>query len=262
MSTREISALSDDFAAGESLASKQYFALTLSSGNAIGVASAGGAGVGVGLSKPASGGEVDVGIVGVYPISYGGTVAALGEITPDSSGEFVASTNDDDFVYGNALEAGVDGDIRSALVHPPFQHVPLRSSDGRGQVHLLRVTFDPSAVSGDRTAAAHSSSETLPDNAVVVRSYYYVATTFTSAADTATISIGYATDDVAGIVAAIAINDGTNPWDAGWHEGIQVYTAATFSEACTAARAIDFTVAVQALTAGKLTLFLEYVIID
>jgi len=48
----------------------------------------------------------------------------------------------------------------------------------------------------------------------------------------------------------------------GNHEGIQDGAAANFSAVCTAERAITFTVAVQALTAGKLILFLEYVIVD
>ena len=134
--------------------------------------------------------------------------------------------------------------------------------DGENDVRILRFTFDPSTDVSLRATATHSMAEVLPDNAVVVRGYYRVTTTFTSAADTATISIGIPTDDVAGFVAAIAINDGSNPWDAGWHEMIQTGTAASFSEAATAQRAINITVAVQALTAGKLIGWLEYVIQD
>src|SRR3990167_11392123 len=86
------------------------------------------------------------------------------------------------------------------------------SQDGRGLIRVLRVTFDPSADASLRTtAAAYSlprSRAGLPSGAIVVRSWYEVITTFTSASDAATISIGYPTDDVAGIVAAIAISDG------------------------------------------------------
>lgn len=129
-------------------------------------------------------------------------------------------------------------------------------------VRHLRVTFDPSANAGERTIAVHSSTETLPDNAVIIRAYYFVHTTFTSAADTATISIGHA-NDVAGLVAAIAINDGSNPWDAGWHESTADGTVANFLTATAVGnRTIDFTVAVQALTAGKLILYIDYVVTD
>ena len=130
--------------------------------------------------------------------------------------------------------------------------------DGPQSHKISRVTYSFS----DGSVGVHSSTETLPDNAVIVRAYYYVVTTFQSAGpDAATISIGIPTDDVAGIVAAIAISDGSNPWDAGWHECIQVGTTATFANTTTATRAIDFTVGVQTLTAGSLFLFLEYVII-
>jgi len=137
------------------------------------------------------------------------------------------------------------------------------NTDGNLVKRVLRVTFDPSTNASERTVAAHSSTVTLPDNAIVTRAWYEVLTTFTSAADTATISIGIDTDDAGGIVVAVAINDGSNPWDAGYHEGIQDGAAANFSTKTTAAdRTIDFTVAVQALTAGKLVLFLEYVVSD
>lgn len=262
MSTREVGALVDSFKAGEALTSKQYFAMTLSSGNAVGVSSAGAVGVGVGLDKPASGAEVGVGMSGIFPISYGGTISALAEITVDSSGEFVASTQDDDYIYGRALEAGVDGDIRSALIHPPYQHVGLLSSDGRGQLHVARATYDISG-GDDGAVGVHSLGVNLPNNAVVVRAYYYVATTFTdSDDDSATIALGITSDDAAGLLAAVAISDGGNPWDAGWHECIQDGTAANFSEPTTAARALIATVADDEIDAGKLILFCEYVIID
>ena len=141
------------------------------------------------------------------------------------------------------------------------------SLDGRTLHRVLRVTFDPSADASLRTTGVAyslpSSRAGLPSGAIVVRSWYEVITTFTSASDAATISIGYATDDVAGIVAAIAISDGSNPWDDGFKEGIQTNTAATFSNKTTAERLIDFTLGgAENLTAGKLVLFLEYVVSD
>jgi hypothetical protein len=99
----------------------------------------------------------------------------------------------------------------------------------------------------------------IPDNSRVLRGFYEVTTTFTSSTDAATIAIGIPTDDAAGIVAATAISAGGNVWDAGIHETIQTGTTANASEKTTAARAPVATVAVEALTAGSLELFLQVV---
>ena len=86
--------------------------------------------------------------------------------------------------------------------------------------------------------------------------------TFTSATDAATISLGIASDDVAGLLAAVAISTGT-PFDAGMQDGIQTAVAATASEKTTAAtRTIDAVVAVESLTAGVLVVILEYVVLE
>lgn len=123
-------------------------------------------------------------------------------------------------------------------------------------VNRYELDFD---VDGGAIGAISLRGADIPDNSRVVRSFYIVGTTFTSATDAATISIGLPTDDAAGIVAATAISGGGNIWDAGAHEGIQTGTAATFSEKTTAARTPTATIAVEALTAGKLDLFLEVV---
>jgi len=102
---------------------------------------------------------------------------------------------------------------------------------------------------------------TIPDNAVIVRAWYDVKTTLQSAGDTATVSLDIPTDDVAGILAAIAINNGT-PWDAGYHECIQDGAVGNFAEICTDDRELSMTVAVQDLTAGKFILYAEYVVSD
>jgi hypothetical protein len=125
----------------------------------------------------------------------------------------------------------------------------------------VKAVFDPSANADQRTIGAHGLSVYLPDNAVIVRSWYEVATTFTSATDAGTIAIGTPTDGAAaGIKAAVAISNGANPYDAGNIEGLQVGTAASYHVKLTAERELTATVAVEALTAGKLTLFVDYVI--
>jgi hypothetical protein len=102
----------------------------------------------------------------------------------------------------------------------------------------------------------------LPIGARVFDGFYIVETTFTSAgADAGTIALGYATDGAAALKAAVAISDGSNPWDAGTAALIPVGTAATLTAKTTAQRKVQAVVAAQNLTAGKLKVCLKYVIV-
>lgn len=171
--------------------------------------------------------------------------AANGDIALDAADD-VTITAGDDF----SLAQG-DGDNADASP----------TSDGRRLAQVLRCTYD-FAVDGGAQGTI-SLNQILPDNAVVTRAYLEVLTTFTSASDAATVSLDIVSDDVAGLVAAIAISDGTNPWDAGFHECIQDGAAANFSTKTTAERAIQITVAGgEDLTAGKMVIWLEYVVSD
>lgn len=148
---------------------------------------------------------------------------------------------------------------------------------GNGLVHVATATFDPSANTGERTVAAHTLGVYIPDNAVITRAWYDVVTTFTSANDSATIALHV--QGANDLVAAIAISDASNVWDAGIHGTLIGYpnlgadaahdsaleVAALFAGVMlktTAERQLTATVAVQALTAGKLNLYVEYVISD
>lgn len=148
---------------------------------------------------------------------------------------------------------------------------------GNQVAEVAVATFDPSSNTAHRTVDAHGLGVFLPDNAVITRVLVDVVTTFTSAADTATIALhAQAADD---IVAAIAINDATNVWDAGVHgskigfpnfgadaaHDSAVEVAALFAASAlklTAERELTATVAVQALTAGKANIYVEYFISD
>ena len=148
---------------------------------------------------------------------------------------------------------------------------------------LLTAEFDTagndSSGVSNKTVAAHGLGVYLPDNAIIVRAWYDVITTFTSATDAATIAIK--AESANDLVSAIAISDGSNVWDAGLHgtltagtttltEGTpntrtQIVHAADIAAGfikLTAEREIVCTVAVEALTAGKLVIFVEYVISD
>jgi hypothetical protein len=118
--------------------------------------------------------------------------------------------------------------------------------------------FDPSANAGQRPIQAHDLGVTIPDNAFVVGAWYWVETTFTSATDAATVALSLeGADD---IVTAVAISDGSNPWDttAKPVEGTTKLETTSTWLATTAARAVTATVAAEALTAGKMHIWLEY----
>lgn len=131
---------------------------------------------------------------------------------------------------------------------------------------------DSSAVS-NKTIAAHGLGVYLPTKAIITRAWWDVITTFTSATDAGTIA--FSAQSAGDINAAIAISNASNVWDAGVHAGIpgsfaldgnalsQVAMAAALSATfikLTAERELVATVAVEALTAGKAVLFVEYYI--
>ena len=158
---------------------------------------------------------------------------------------------------GALLKAGISSDGKSVEIFKGG--LTTRGDlDGLHPKHVARATYDFDVDGG--AISTIGLGVKLPNNAIVIRAWIEVVTTCTSGTDAATIAIGINTDDVAGIVAAIAISDATDPWDAGNKEGIQDGTAANFSVKTTAARELEIQIAVEALTAGKFILFAEYVI--
>lgn len=133
--------------------------------------------------------------------------------------------------------------------------------DALQPARMVRATYDFSVDGG--AISTIGSGVTLPDNAIVTKCWYEVSTTFTSSTDAATIAINIPTDG--DLQAAIAISDVTNPYDAGLiacdTKGTDSNDPSTFIKT-TAAREISWVIAVETLTAGKLQLFLEYVVGD
>jgi hypothetical protein len=130
--------------------------------------------------------------------------------------------------------------------------------DGLGQLGVARVTFD-TAVAANKTVAAHASAVTIPANALIVGGVTHVNTAFTSAGGndgTIAISVESAND----IQTAAAVSGA--PYSTIGRKAIvpKANTPESTSILTTQARAITFTVAVDALTAGKLTLFLYYLV--
>lgn len=180
-------------------------------------------------------------------------ISRLASTSTDVGASLVGVEDANDYFDGATVEAALEE------VGPVIGYMD-DDADGLHAKRVARITFDPSSDASLRTVGTHNSSVGLLINTVVTRAWYQVTTTFTSAADTATIAIGINMDDVAGIVAPVAISDGANPWDAGFHDGIQDGAAANFANKVTmSGQTIGFVVGVQPLTAGKLILFLEYV---
>ena len=154
----------------------------------------------------------------------------------------------------------------------------ITKQDGLTVPKIAVATFDPSGDTTMRTAAAHGLGVYLPDNAIIIRAWYDVVTTFTSAgSDAGTIALhAQGAND---LVSAIAISDASNVYDAGAHgclplapnlgndaahdsqlEVIALFAALQIK--LTAERQLTATVAGQVLTAGKLVLYVEYVLSD
>lgn len=148
--------------------------------------------------------------------------------------------------------------------------------NGNVALRLAQAVFNPSANTGERSIGAHGLGVYLPDNAIVLSAWVDVITTFTSAgADAGTIALhAQSAND---IVAAIAISDASNVWDAGLHGSkvgafaldgnalTQIAMGAAQSASMlklTAEREITATVATQALTAGKLVVNVLYCLGD
>jgi hypothetical protein len=133
------------------------------------------------------------------------------------------------------------------------------SADGLGMTRVARATYDFAEHGG--VIGPIGSGVTLPDNAIILRGMVDVATTCqTAGGDAGTMAIHV--QGAGDIVAAIAVNNANpGPWDAGLHDVIPVGTAATAIK-LTAPREITFTIAGQAFTAGKFTVWLEYVLGD
>lgn len=139
---------------------------------------------------------------------------------------------------------------------------------------VAKVTFD--ATSG-ATIASHGTGLVIPKGAIVKDVFYNVRTTFTDgASDTATIALTL--QSAGDIKAAISVAAAGNVWDAGVHAGLigspvlgtnaaDGDTAIEFAAvrsasylALTANRELTVTVAVAALTAGVMDIYVEYVV--
>lgn len=125
-----------------------------------------------------------------------------------------------------------------------------------GGVYVASAVYDFAAKGG--AIGTINLGVFVPNKAIIMDGVVDVLTTFvTASADAGTVALRL--QGAGDLVAAIAVSDVTNPWDAGLHNIIPVGTAATMIK-LTAQRQLAITIAGQVVTAGKLKVFLRYVI--
>ncbi len=130
-------------------------------------------------------------------------------------------------------------------------------ADGLGLLRVARATYD-FAVHGGATGAKNLGV-TLPAGALIVGGFVDVITTATTAgADGGTMAIHVQTAN--DIVSAIAVSAVGDVWDEGQSPIIpKANTPESTAIKLTADRTVTATIAGQAFTAGKFTVYLYYV---
>lgn len=139
---------------------------------------------------------------------------------------------------------------------------PIGTVNGLGCLRVARFLYDTagkdSAGANNTTVAAHGVGVTLPANAIVIGGFFDVNTAFTSAGgNTGTIAISV--EGANDIQAAAAVSGA--PYSTIGRKAVvpKASTPESTSVKASTAKEITCTVAVQALTAGKLTGYLFYV---
>lgn len=159
-------------------------------------------------------------------------------LVPVGIAGFIKSINDN----FDALAAFVSGDV------------------GLGGLRVARFSFDTasndSAGVSNTTVAAHGTGVTIPIHGIVVGGFVEVNTLFTSATNAGTIAIKV--EGANDIISAAAVSG--VPYSSIGRKAIipKANTPESTSIKATAAREITCTVAVEALTAGKLTGYIYY----
>jgi hypothetical protein len=153
---------------------------------------------------------------------------------------------------GKAVPVAVTGDI--SISDTGVVSMASINADGLNQKRVARATYDVAVDLG--TVAAHGLGVNLPAKAVITRSWFYTVTQFTDAGS-GTVALHcedanniYSAADITGIAAGTVT------------DGVQDGTTANFTGSIAASCEITATVAGSAQTAGKLILFVEYIVVE
>jgi hypothetical protein len=99
----------------------------------------------------------------------------------------------------------------------------------------------------------------LPSGAVLNGGFYNVLTTLESATDAATLALRV--QSAGDLKEAVAIDDAANPYDAGTVGDLEVSGGGALAIKLTADRQVQVVIAVEALTAGRIAIYLSYVVV-
>lgn len=128
------------------------------------------------------------------------------------------------------------------------------TADGLLSLRVARATYDVSADGGG--IGAHGLGVYLPANALLKQAYFYVKTQFVSASNG---TVALSCEDANNIYSATNI---TGQAGGTITAGVPLGTVATMTSAIAASCELTATVASASYTAGKLNLFLEYLVRD
>lgn len=179
------------------------------------------------------------------------TIASLDTQTDFAKGARIIKTDEATGLSGIYENIGTSAISVFALISTP------PDSAGAGGLFVKKTAlavYDFAVDGGTEGTITLASTATIPDNAVVTATTYDVVTTLTSATDAATIKLNLPTDG--DLSTAIAISDGTNPWDLGTHLASVITPIA---QKTTAARALQIiTAGGENITAGKIVFAVDY----
>lgn len=122
---------------------------------------------------------------------------------------------------------------------------------------VKRVLLGVLDATAGKAIGTHTIAAQLPSKSILQRLDYEVITTCTSATDAATIALQLQSAD--DCVEAVAISDSGNPWDAGVPVATKVDGETENWIKCTAARTLSAVIAEEALTAGVIRVYGEFV---
>lgn len=149
----------------------------------------------------------------------------------------------------NALETG--GSIGSGTVSESKLTVP--TANGLNASRKARVQYSFATVGG--TIGAIPLGVTLPAHAIIVRSYIYTDAAITGTSSTVALSCGVA-NNIFSAASMTSITAGT------FTEGVSTGAATVFKDVGAAACAVTATIATANVTAGKFTVWIDYVVHD
>lgn len=132
---------------------------------------------------------------------------------------------------------------------------------GAVKVEKVIMKYEFGLAAGTTAIGAHKLG-VLPAKATITKAWIDVDTTFTSATDAATIALGY-TGAAGAFDAAIAISAGGDVWDAAAprvSDAAAAGAVGTYVVIGSSPVEVLATIAVEALTAGKGYLYVEYVV--